>query len=187
MNNPKYILIDGKKIEINTDFRVALQCQDIAIDETINDVERAMAIIFLLFGEAALNDEKHYSEYLEQAFKFLGCGMKHEESNSNEEPIFDFRQDWGYIKASFMSDYQIDLDTEKIHWWTFNDYLKGLTKHSKLMEVMRIRSEPLSGKKGKEREEWIRAKESVALEHKKTQREKELDKRWEEMLRKKGE
>ena len=185
MNNPEYIKIDDKKIKINTDYRIALQCQEIATDDSINDVERAMAIIFLLFGKDALNDEEHYKEYLEKGAKYLGCGKEARESE--EEPIFDFKQDWGYVKASFMSDYGIDLDKEQIHWWTFYDYLAGLTKHSKLVEVMRIRNEPLSDKKGKAREEWIKAKKAVALKKKKTQREKELDERWEKMLRKKGE
>ena len=185
LNNPEYILIENKKVKINTDYRVALKCQEIATDDSINDIERAMAIIFLLYGKEALNDEMHYQEYLEKAAKYLGCGKvaKVEE----KEPIFDYKQDWGYIKASFMSDYGIDLDKAQIHWWTFFDYLTGLTKHSKLVEVMRIRSEPLNDKKGKAREEWIKAKEAVALEQKKTQKEKELDERWEQMLRKKGE
>lgn len=186
MNNPYFILIDNKKTKINTDFRVALKCQEIAVDDSINDIERALSIIYLLFGKEALDDEAHYEEYLEKGFKYLGCGKKHEESK-DEEPVLDFKQDWGYIKASFMSDYQIDLDTAQIHWWTFYDYLNGLTKHSKLMEVIRIRTEPLNDKKGKAREEWIKAKKAVALEKPKNQREKEMDKRWDEMLRKRDE
>lgn len=186
LNNPEYIKIDDKKIKINTDFRIALKCQEIATDPEINDIERAMAIIYLLFGKEALEDEEHYEEYLQKSAKFLACGKEMQQAKGDNEPIFDYKQDWGYIKASFMSDYQIDLDTTKIHWWTFFDLLNGLTKHSKLVEVMRIRNEPLDDKKGKERSEWIEAKKSVALKRQKTKRELELDERWKKMLNKEG-
>ena len=51
MNNPQYVKVDNKLYKINTDFRVALECNDIAEDKSIGDLERAMAIIYKLFGE----------------------------------------------------------------------------------------------------------------------------------------
>ena len=180
LNNPEYIVVDNQKIKINTDFRVALKCQSIATDDSINEIEKTLAIVYLLFGEKAL--EGDIEEYGKRAVKFLSCG-KEFVSQPEEEPYFDYEQDWGYIKASFKSDYGIDLDTEKMHLWTFYDYLNGLTKDSKLSQVISIRLEPLEGKKGKEREALIEAKKSVQLKHKKTTREKEMDSRWEQMLK----
>lgn len=51
MNNPQYVKVDDKLYKINTDFRVALECNNIAEDTTIEDYERALAIIYKLFGE----------------------------------------------------------------------------------------------------------------------------------------
>ena len=51
MNNPEFIEIKNKRYKINTDFKVALKCEEIAEDSNINDMERALAIIYLLFGE----------------------------------------------------------------------------------------------------------------------------------------
>lgn len=181
LNNPEYVVVDNRKTKINTDFRVALKCQSIATDDSINDIEKALAIVYLLFGKEALDGD--IEEYGKKAVKFLSCG-KEFVNQPEEEPYFDYEQDWGYIKASFKSDYGIDLDNEKMHLWTFYDYLNGLTKDSKLSQVISIRLEPLEGKKGKEREALIEAKKSVELKHKKTSKEKELDSRWEEMLRK---
>ena len=182
LNNPEYVIVGNNKIKINTDFRVALECQHIATDEEIDDIERAMAIVYKLFGSEALYDDDNLVEYFEKARLFLNCGKAEEENTTNEEPTFDYEQDWRYIKASFMSDYGIDLDTIKMHWWTFFDLLNGLTEQSILNRVRQIRGESLSGKKGKELEQWIKAKKSVELKKKKTQHEKELDKWWEEQL-----
>lgn len=182
MNNPEYILINDKKIKINTDYRVALECQHIALDDEINDYERTLAIIYKLFGKEALDDEDNYEEYFAKAIKFLKCNQE-EGKEETGEPTFDYEQDWGYVKASFMSDYQIDLDKTQMHWWTFFNLLNGLTDKCILNRVRQIRSESLSGKKGKELNDWIKAKESVKLKHKKSQHEKELDEWWEKTLR----
>ena len=40
MNYPEYVRIGEKKYKINTDFRIAIECQEIATDENIGDLER---------------------------------------------------------------------------------------------------------------------------------------------------
>ena len=127
MNNyPKYVEIDKKKYKINTDFRVAIECQEIALDDSIGDFERALAIIYKLFGDDGLDDSNNYEKLLELAQKYLSCG-KEVESKTNEEPDMDFIQDMPYIKASFRSDYNINLDDEEMHWWEFYDLINGLS------------------------------------------------------------
>lgn len=49
MSNPEYVKVDGELYKINTDFRVALECNKIAEDENIGDYERSLAIIYKLF------------------------------------------------------------------------------------------------------------------------------------------
>ena len=51
MNNPQFVKVDDKLYKINTDFRVALECNKIAEDTSIGNLERALAIIYKLFGE----------------------------------------------------------------------------------------------------------------------------------------
>lgn len=126
MDYPKYVKIGEKKYKINTDFRVAIECQEIALDDSIGDFERALAIIYKLFGDDGLNDSNNYEKLLELAQKYLSCG-KEIESKKNEEPDMDFIQDMPYIKASFRSDYNINLDDEEMHWWEFYDLINGLS------------------------------------------------------------
>lgn len=125
MNYPEYVKINDRKIKINTNFRVAIECQEIALDETIGDYERALAIIYKLFGEEGLANEKDYKQLLEFALKFLSCGKEVEKTN--EEPDMDFIEDNDYIEASFMSDYGIDLTTQNMHWWKFTKLINGLS------------------------------------------------------------
>lgn len=126
MDYPKYVKIGEKKYKINTDFRVAIECQEIALDDSIGDFERALAIIYKLFGDDGLDDSNNYEKLLELAQKYLSCG-KEIESKKNEEPDMDFIQDMPYIKASFRSDYNINLDDEEMHWWEFYNLINGLS------------------------------------------------------------
>lgn len=128
MNNyPEYAEINDKKYKINTDFRVAIECQSIATDDSISDYERALAIIYKLFGDEGINDFNNYEKLLEIAMKYLGCGKEIEPSKNNEEPDMDFKQDMDYIEASFMSDYNIDLTNTTMHWWKFYNLINGLS------------------------------------------------------------
>lgn len=126
MDYPKYVKIGEKKYKINTDFRVAIECQEIALDDSIGDFERALAIIYKLFGDDGLDDSNNYEKLLELAQKYLSCG-KEIDSQTNEEPDMDFIQDMPYIKASFRSDYNINLDDEEMHWWEFYNLINGLS------------------------------------------------------------
>lgn len=126
MDYPKYVKIGEKKYKINTDFRVAVECQEIALDDSIGDFERALAIIYKLFGDDGLGDSNNYEKLLELAQKYLSCG-KEVDSKTNEEPDMDFVQDMDYIEASFMSDYNIDLQNTEMHWWKFYNLINGLS------------------------------------------------------------
>jgi hypothetical protein len=167
MSYPEYVKINDKKYKINTDFRVAIECNKIAEDETIGNFERALAIIYKLYGEEGLNDTKNYAKLLELGQKFLFCGKKIE--HSEEEPDMDFAEDMVYIEASFMSDYHIDLANTKMHWWKFNNLINGLSNSEMgnccvLNRIRNLRNYDIKDiKDAKEREKIIKAKKSVEL------------------------
>lgn len=52
MNKPQYVKVNDTVYKINTDFRVALECNRIAEDRNIGDYERSLAVIYKLFGDA---------------------------------------------------------------------------------------------------------------------------------------
>lgn len=181
---PEYIEVNLKKYKINTDFRIALRCDEVIRDSSIGEYEKYLAVIYMLLGEDALNDYDNHNYMFELLVKYLRCGKEINHDTQDKEPSMDFKQDIGYIKASFMSDYNIDLDKKEMHWWQFYDLLQGLTENCILNRVRTIREEPLNDKKGKTRQKWIDAKKQVELKREKTKEEKELDKYWENQLRK---
>lgn len=171
MNYPEYVKVEDKKYKINTDFRVAIECQDIATNESIGDYERALAVIYKLFGDEGINTPEHYERLLEMALKYLSCG-KEVNTNSNEEPDMDFMQDMDYIEASFMSDYNIDLTSEKMHWWKFYKLINGLSNSEMgnccvLNRIRNLRTYDTKNiKDPKELERINKAKKEVALKKK---------------------
>lgn len=183
---PKFAKIKNIKYKINTDFRVALKCNEIANDSKIRDEERSLAIIYLLFGEQGLNDYENWNSLLRIAIKFLNIGKEIEDEYDNEEKEtnMDYNQDWGYIRTSFFSDYTIDLDKVKMHWWRFYELLCGLSEKCILSRVRFIRDFDISQiKDSEEREKWIKQKEIVALKQEKSSEEKRLDELFEKQLR----
>lgn len=176
---PEYIEVNSKKYKINTDFRLALKCDEVFRDDSIGDYEKVLAIIYILLGDEALKDHENHERIFNLLIKYLRCGKDLTEDLDNEEPSMDFKQDVGYIKASFMTDYNgMNLDNIQLHWWFFYDLLQGLKEDCILNRVRSIREESLSDKKGKEREKWEKLKKQVELKHEKTQKEKELDEYW---------
>lgn len=179
MNYPEYVKVNDKKYKINTDFRVAIECQEIATDESISDFERALAIVFKLFGDEGINTPEHYEKLLEMAKKYLSCGK--EVIDNDEEPDMDFIQDMDYIETSFMSDYNIDLPNVEMHWWKFYNLMNGLSNSDMgnccvLNRVRNLRTYDTKDiKDQKELERIKKAKEQVALK-KKTTKKKLTDK-----------
>ena len=188
MNNPEYVKIGDKKYKINTDFRVAIECNNIAQDDSIGDTERSLAIIYKLFGDEGLDNPQDWEKLLELGIKYLSLGKDTSGVDNNTEIDMDFNEDMDYIEASFMSDYRIDLTTEKMHWWKFYNLLEGLSNSELgnccvLNRVRNLRTFDLSQiKDSKEREKLAKAQEMVAL--KSVKREVELTKEQEESMRK---
>lgn len=185
MKCPQYIKVGDKQYKINTDFRVAIQCNDIAQDSTIGDMERTMAIIYLLYGEEALNDFENYNKIIELTKKYLLCGKELEDTK--EEPDMDYVKDMDLIEASFMSDYHIDLTTTEMDWWKFNNLINGLSNSELgnccvLNNVRNLRNYDASKiEDRKERQKVIEAQKYWALDNKQTHLTKEQEKSMEEL------
>lgn len=190
MKCPQYVKVEDKQYKINTDFRVAIKCNEIAQDETIGNFERALAIIYMLFGEEALNDSKHYEKLLELAKKYLSCGVEIEQND--EEPDMDYVKDMDLIEASFMSDFHIDLTKEEMDWWKFNKLINGLSNSELgncciLNRIRNLRNFDTSKiENAKEREEIVKAKKYWALDKKEIELTDEQDKNAEEFLKQMG-
>lgn len=165
MKYPEYALIDNKKIKINTDYRVALACIRAINDDDITDVERAFAVISLLFG--AETEIENTEEALKKASLYLCCGKK--DNGINKDIIMDFQQDEEYIRTSIRTDFGINLnEVEYMHWWEYNELIHGLTENCIMSKIIGIRTIDESDYKDPKTLRKIReAKKSVELKKKK--------------------
>lgn len=125
MKCPEYAKVGERTYKINTDFRKAIKCEEIAQDKTIGDFERLLGIICTLFGEEALDYPEDYDKLMQLAQKYLSCGK--ERPSKNEKADMDYNKDMDLIEASFMSDYHIDLTTTEMDWYKFNKLINGLS------------------------------------------------------------
>lgn len=176
MDYPEYVKVNNREYKINTDFRIAIKCDKIARDETINDYERGLAVICVLYEEKAIedavNDVEVHKKLLELAQKYLACGEEVVEKGKDEDMDMDFEQDMPYIEASFQSDFGISLEDNKMHWWKFSNLLNGLSNSELgnccvLNRVRNLRNFDIKKiKDAKERQKMIKAKEMVALKKK---------------------
>ena len=191
MNNyPEYAEINDKRYKINTDFRVAIECQDIATDESISDYERALAIIYKLFGDDGIDDFNNYDKLLEIATKYLSCGKALD--NKNEESDMDFVQDKGYIESSFKYDYKYNpYKLEYLHWYEFYNDFSNLSNSEMgnccvLNRIRNLRNyDTKEIKDPKERKKIEEAKKQVEIkkEHKKREFSEKEQKNMEEFYK----
>lgn len=180
----KKIQIEDTIYEANTDFRIAIECDRIANDDTIGDYERVLGIICTIFGPEGLNNTSHYEKLLKWAKNWLSCGE--EIIDTDEKPDMDYIEDMNYIEASFMSDYGIDLENTEMEWQKFMKLMNGLSNSEfgnccVLNRVRNLRNYDVSQiKDSKEKQKIIKAKEAVAL--KKNKKEKHITKEQEESM-----
>ena len=163
MRYPEYAEVKGKKYKINTDYRVALRCFEVIDDTSICDQERALAVVFLLFGEVPMED---MGEFLRISGDYLRCGEK-EASQEAMERDMDFNADERYIVASFMSDYRIDLSSVDMHFWQYIQLIQGFTENAIMSRVRDIRNYDINELKDpKARAKMAKAKAALALPEK---------------------
>lgn len=180
MYYPKYIEVDGERFAIDTDYRTAIRCFEVIEDKTIDDYERAMAIIYLLLDD--IPQGVNLQRVTELLLKYLSCGEIPKRKTLSHKKDMDLQQDERYIVASFMSDYQIDLSTAKLHWWHFCNLLNGLTGDCVLSRVREIRTCDLSIYRGKSRQAMEKAKKALALKEKVTDDDREAMEKFDKLF-----
>ena len=187
MNNPQYVKVDDKLYKINTDFRVALECNKIAEDTSIGNLERAMAIIYKLFGEDGLDCENQ-NKLLELGTNYLLLGREQKslKNDSHDKYELDFNKCVGLIKASFKFDYKYDpYELEYLHWYDFYNDLESLSTSefgnccilNRIVSI--LEQEPKEIKDSKQRQKLIDAQTLLKEKYCKKQ-EKEMTKEQEE-------
>jgi len=163
-SDPEYVTYKGQRYDIDTDYKTALRCLEVVDDETISDMERTLAVIYILFGFLP-EDTEGLEFFLQKAQLFLQCGET-TETQTNRKKDMDLFKDSDYIQASFESDYGIDLQQlGHMHWWRFMRLIGGLTETSILARIRQIRNiNPNDIKDPKTKQEILEMQKELSLD-----------------------
>lgn len=181
---PTKMEANGNIYPINTDYRVALTCFKALYDTEITDLERFYAIETLLLGENVNPLDEHILKG--KIKQYLSCGKDDTEEISEDEIDYDYIQDEKLTKTSIRQCYHLNLnDIPYMHWYEYNELISGLTSESIVNKVRDLRNYDTSDiKDEKEKARIINAQQRVAIKRElpKTDREKEIDKIWDDIL-----
>lgn len=134
--------IDG--IGLDLSFDKVLTVLKLQKEQLFTEAEkRDIALSLLLRAPKKINiySADQRNELLRRVFDEC-IFTERKKSPGGNEKIFDFEQDAGFIYASFMQAYGIDLIEQqgKLHWQKFITLFRGLPENTKIREVMGIRS-----------------------------------------------
>lgn len=153
---PKYVEIDKKKYEINSDFRTSILFELLMQDSAVGDEEKIYTALNLYYPKCP----KNISEAVDKILWFYKCGKEFEYSSSkttskiskgNNELSYSFEFDDEYIYSAFLTQYSIDLqEIEYLHWWKFRAMFKALKEDNEIVKIMGYRNMDLSKVSDKE-------------------------------------
>lgn len=150
---PNTVMVGGRDFSIYTDFRIWLRfCIEFSNWQK-NGMKGALDIKYLFKNEIPvfqLPDD--YNSIME--FAFPRNVVPHYEEDGGEQVLF-YEIDGDYIFSAFYQQYGIDLlEVKELHWHKFKALLNGISKPTKLNEIMGYRS--YTGEKNKDMDEQYR-------------------------------
>ncbi|MBQ7924897.1 MAG: hypothetical protein IJ335_01220 [Lachnospiraceae bacterium] len=144
---------------IDSDFQTGIQISQCLTDDTLSETEKFCTARDLLFPY--VDNRPDIQEAVEALKWFLN--EYHHDNNSGEKsdvPVMDFDIDQWRIYAAFLSQYHIDLNTAKLHWFTFMGLLVNLDECT-FTNVMNLRQKKITPKMSSEEKKAIKQAQKV--------------------------
>lgn len=167
-------------IEFNTDFRVSILFELLMQERNISKKSKIIQSIKLYYPN--LDEITDYSKAIDDILWFYRCGKELANSNNvstenKSKQVYSYEFDDNYIYSAFLQQYNVDLqDVEYLHWWKFKAMFDGLSKDTKIVEIMGYRAIDLRTIKDKEEKKRIKKlKELYKLPDMRTREQKEAD------------
>lgn len=143
---PKALAVCGREYAIRWDFRAALDICAALSDPELDDRERAIAALLILYPELRDMPPEHYEEALRQMVWFLNGGEE-EKPNRPKRRLMDWEQDFPLIVGPVNRVLGADCrGMAELHWWTFLSAYMEIGDCT-FAQVVGIRSKRLRGEK----------------------------------------
>lgn len=151
---PYFIILQGKKYKINTDFRNMIAFENKLQDRNVNNSEKiefGLRHFYLDFYNNTnyvnlLRNATLYKEACNKLIWFYKCGredyhkIKSGNGKSNNKEIYSYEHDDEYIWSAFHELHRIDLTQDFVHWWKFKAILKSLPETTEFVKIKGYRA-----------------------------------------------
>lgn len=173
---PKTLQINDKDYDIRWDFKSCLLLMNALNDRDLNDYERGIILLKILYKDYESIPAEHLQEACEQGLWFLNCGNSYEDKHKNQQPpLYDLVKDEQIIFSAInkVAGREIRLDNN-LHFWTFMGYFNEIGEGT-FATVVSIRDKKRRHKKLEpwEKDFYLKNKSMVDLKTPLTEREKE--------------
>lgn len=168
---PSAVDVLGQSVPIATDYRVGILLERLLFNRHKTDIEKLEEALRMYYPGHVFRAEE-LEPAVDAMMDFYRCGRHPKKKDDQQagtpgddsEKSFDYDYDAGYIYASFVQAYGIDLATQKLHWWQFRALFESLPEDTKIMKVIGYRRAKVPDKASSDtRQEIERLKELYAL------------------------
>lgn len=175
---------------LRTDYRIGIQITLVLEDFELDDDERMIKALELLYGYGIPDD---INVALNGLKWFMSCGKRCSDDNSTEyldasdideevedsvsdngRVAYDFEIDSDLIYASMFSQYGVEIDKEKMHWFKFIAMFKCL-KDTELNDLMYYRTVDVSKLPKAQRADMRKLQDKYSIRKVTAQRKAELE------------
>lgn len=181
---PTKLDINGNEWEIRTDFRVILDIISALSDPDLDDSEKWLACLTILYIDFDKMPQSDYIEACKQAKTFIDMGLDNETKKVRPRTM-DWEQDAQLIIPAVNRVIGKEVRAEKyMHWWTFLSAYMEIGECT-FSHILNIRMKKAKGKKlEKWEQEFIRENpDLVKLKKKLSEEELEEERLVEEMFK----
>ena len=178
---PTSFVINNKTYEFNCGFRESIIFTLMMQDDSLTDEEKILGALKLYYPIIPKDTEKA----LEKIYWFYSKGNVEEDNKKvkqgkrifkrNNKKAYDFEVDSDLIFTAFMSQYNINLNKENLHWWEFLALFNSLNDDNEIVKIMNYRTIDLTSiEDKKERKMYSDLQKYYSLEDRISKEEQEL-------------
>lgn len=178
---PTSFVINNKTYEFNSGFRESIIFTLMMQDDSLTDEEKILGALKLYYPIIPKDTEKA----LEKIYWFYSKGNVEEDNKKvkqgkrifkrNNKKAYDFEVDSDLIFTAFMSQYNINLNKENLHWWEFTALFNSLNDDNEIVKIMNYRTIDLTSiEDKKERKMYSDLQKYYSLENRISKEEQEL-------------
>lgn len=178
---PTSFVINNKTYEFNSGFRESIIFTLMMQDDSLTDEEKILGALKLYYPIIPQNTEKA----IEKIYWFYSRGNVEEDNKKvkqgkrifkrNNKRAYDFETDSDLIFTAFMTQYNINLNRENLHWWEFMALFNSLKDDTEIVKIMNYRTIDLTSiEDKKERKMYSDLQKYYSLEDRISKEEEEL-------------